>query len=304
MRPFLLRLHRWTSLIFALPLFVIIATGLILSFQPALQHAAIKPGSLSPERLIAMIEQHDPERNARALNIDPMDNRLMLSGPGGNLAIDLSSGETMGEASALSTLFWQSRRIHERLVYGLDPLVPIATGALLGLIALGLMMGWGTWRNNVPGWHRGIAWTLLPLLIISPLTGLALTFSISFTSPAPRAPAMPLREALSLVLANKDPSTLLYIAQRGGRQMVRVMEDGAVRHFLATPEGLKPLENNWPRLIHEGTWRGMWSGAVNIVTSLALLALLFTGVWIWMRRHLRPRRKRAETGPIGAHLTR
>ena len=304
MRPFLLKAHRWTSLLFALPLFVIIVTGLILSFQPALQHAAIKPGSLSAERLMALIERHDPERNARALNIDPMDNRLILSGPAGNVAVDLSSGEKAGEASGLSTLFWQSRRIHERLVYGLDPLVPIATGALLGLIAIGLMMGWGKWRNNVPGWHRGIAWTLLPLLIISPLTGLALTFNISFTSPAPRAPAMPLREALSFVLANKDPATLLYIAQRGGRQMVRVMENGATRHFLATPEGLKPLENNWPRLIHEGTWRGMWSGAVNIVTSLALLALLFTGAWIWIGRRLRPRRKRADMSPIDAHLSR
>jgi uncharacterized iron-regulated membrane protein len=34
MKPWFLKLHRWISLLFALPLVVVLGTGLILSFEP------------------------------------------------------------------------------------------------------------------------------------------------------------------------------------------------------------------------------------------------------------------------------
>ncbi len=34
MKAWLLKLHRWLALVFALPLIVVIATGLVLSFGP------------------------------------------------------------------------------------------------------------------------------------------------------------------------------------------------------------------------------------------------------------------------------
>jgi uncharacterized iron-regulated membrane protein len=39
----LLRLHRWTALVFALPLLTLIVSGLILSFEPVVQFSGIKP---------------------------------------------------------------------------------------------------------------------------------------------------------------------------------------------------------------------------------------------------------------------
>ena len=57
----LLRLHRWLTLVFALPLIVVVVTGLVLSFQPIVQTAAVRPGSLTAERLEALIVRQGRE---------------------------------------------------------------------------------------------------------------------------------------------------------------------------------------------------------------------------------------------------
>src|SRR5262249_35563041 len=46
------------------------------------------------------------------------------------------------------------------------------TYAALALGKLGIPMGWPRLRNTLAGWHKGTAWFLLPLVILSPLTGL------------------------------------------------------------------------------------------------------------------------------------
>lgn len=289
----LLKLHRWTTLIFAVPLLVIIVTGLILSVQPILQHASIAPGSLTADRLLAYLQQYDPAGAARNLSIDPYERRMTLGTPGGPVEIDLDTGRRAETpASPLARLFQESRRIHERLLFGLSPLVPISTGAMLLLALLGVLMGLPKFRNSLSGWHKGVAWVMLPLVVVSPLTGLALTFGISMTSPPPRGAALPLADTIRAVAAVTDPSNLLLVGVRGGRPLVRTMENGEMRAYAATPDGLRPMERNWPRLVHEGNWRGIWSGLVNVLTSLALIALLGTGLLIWARRTFRRRSRR------------
>lgn len=294
-KSLLLKIHRWTTLLFALPLLIVIVTGLILSAQPMLQQAAIKPGALTQERLERLLAQHDPAGEARALAIDPIEQRLTLSVPNrAPLAIDLrTDAAAQNGPGLLSRLFSQSRGLHERLLFGLEPLVPLSTAAMLVLAALGVMMGWPRLRNDLSGWHKGVAWGLLPLLVISPLTGLALTFNISFTTPTPAVGAAPLREAVRLVSAVTDPSNILFIAPRGGRQLARVMEDGAVKTFAISRQGLRTADNNWPRLIHEGNWSGIVSGAINAITAAAMLALLATGLLIWAKRRFRRRPTRS-----------
>jgi uncharacterized iron-regulated membrane protein len=95
--------------------------------------------------------------------------------------------------------------------------------------------------------------------------------------------------------ATTDPSNLLFIAQRGGRQMVRTMENGAVRGYAIAPDGLRLMQDNWPRLIHEGNWNGLWGGLVNAVTAAGMLGLLGTGLLIWAKRRFRRRRPRPAT---------
>ena len=67
-KPWLLRLNRWLTLAFALPLAAIVLSGLVLSVEPAAQVVAAQPGSLTADRVIALLAQHDPEGKARSLS--------------------------------------------------------------------------------------------------------------------------------------------------------------------------------------------------------------------------------------------
>ncbi len=76
--------------------------------------------------------------------------------------------------------------------------------------------------------------------------------------------------------------------------MARVYEGGELRGYAVGSSGVTPLPRNWPRLIHEGNWSALIASPLNVVTSLALLTLLSTGLLIWARRKLRKPRSRAD----------
>ncbi|WP_439357124.1 hypothetical protein [Bradyrhizobium sp. DASA03007] len=67
-----------------------------------------------------------------------------------------------------------------------------------------------------------------------------------------------------------------------------------MRAYAVTSSDVTPLPRNWPRLIHEGNWSALIASPLNVVTSIALLMLLSTGLLIWARRKLRKRRPRSE----------
>lgn len=309
LKPWLLRLHRWTTIVFSVPLAVLIVTGLILSFEPIVQTTGLKPGTLSADRLVALIAEHDPANQARALSIRGYDNVLVLSGGRGpGTEIDLATGKKLEPGgSLLSGLFRESRRLHENFLWGLEEVVVPATIAMLVIAVLGIAMGWPRLRNTVSGWHKGMAWFGLPLVILSPLTGLMIAWGITFAA-AParetgaRAAPLPLAEAVRAIGKTHDPSTIIWLRQRGGRQLARVVEGGEFAVHAVTADGLKPQPRNWPRLLHEGNFAGVWSGLFVVVTSLALVGLMTTGLIIWARRQLRRRNRiRPPAGvPAGA----
>jgi hypothetical protein len=75
-RSLLLKLHRWTTLVFAAPLLVVIMTELVLSSQPIVQQTSIQPGSLTADRLDGLLTQFDPGGDARALTINRFEQRM------------------------------------------------------------------------------------------------------------------------------------------------------------------------------------------------------------------------------------
>ncbi|MBI5114478.1 MAG: PepSY domain-containing protein [Rhodovulum sp.] len=296
-RPLLLRLHRWITLVFALPLAVVLITGLILSFEP--MAAGRSPGTVTAAQLDALLVQHDPAGQARGLFLRPYDGSLTLSGVrGAPLTVDLSTGTERSGPGALAALFGSSRGLHEHLIFDLGWLVTASTIAMLVLAGLGIALGWPRLSHSLAGWHKGVAWVLLPLLILSPLTGLALAFGITLSGPLPAAgPAVPLREAVRMVTAQHDPSALLWVRQRGRDQLARIDVGGEHTVFAVGRDGLVPAGRNWPRLLHEGNWAGTVSALINVVISIAAVALLATGLVLWGRRQLRRRRTR---GPAPA----
>ena len=298
LKPYLLRFHRWLSLAFALPLAVVIVTGLLLSLQPIMQTASIAPGSLTLEKAEALLSRYDPQGAARSLRLDAFQNQLSIGGvgPDGSIDVDLTSGLEAGADHWLSELVRASRGVHERLAFDLDWLVTASTAAMLVLIALGVLMGWPRLANSVSGWHKGTAWVLLPLLVLSPLTGLFLVAGLTFSAPAPRSPPVPILQAVRMIAASHDLSRLEWIRVRGGRQIARLDDGFGQRAFVVSDKGLTPAPTNWPRTFHEGTFWGIWGGIMNLILSLAFMLLNGTGLWIWARRALVRRKPRVRAG--------
>jgi uncharacterized iron-regulated membrane protein len=299
LKPLLLRLHRWITLVFALPLLAIMVTGLILSFEPLASSGGTRAGVVTAQRLAEWMAKYDPGQQVRALTIRHYENTLALSGVGtdGETEIDIRTGiETDEDGGWMSDLFSQSRGLHERLIYDLGWLVTASSFAMLALATLGILMGWPRLRNTLGGWHKLTAWVFLPLLILSPLTGLFLAYRVTFTTPPSTPPvAIKIREAVAVLGATHDLSGLTSVRVRGGRMVARIWEGGELRSFVITPAGATQAQRNWPRLIHEGNWAGSWSAALNILTALVMIGLLCTGLWIYLRRRLRLMARKRET---------
>ncbi len=303
MKPLLLKLHRWIALAFALPLLAVLLSGLVLSFEPWAVDASNVPGSIGAARLGELIDRHDPRGQARALVIRSYDGTLSLgTGRGGGVIVDLSTGEARDGASVVAQAFGLMRGLHERLLLDLGWLVTASTAAMLVISVIGVFMGRPRFANTASGWHKAMAWLPLPLIVLSPLTGLFLAFGISFAGPPPELPQGPplnLREAVESLGADHDLSALVWLRPQGGRYLARIVEGGEYRVYSVTRDGAVPMPRNLPRLLHEGNFAGAWSALMNVALSMAMMGLLGTGLWIWAKRSLMRRKlRRQRTAPV------
>lgn len=295
-KAWFLRLHRWLALIFAAPLMAVLATGLILSFEPALVTATIKSGTLNAEKIQTILDRYDPNKQARAITYRSYDGTLTLgAGRGGGAVIDVATGAKLPGPSALASFLGTTRGLHETLLLNATWLVVASTFAMLVIILLGILMGWPRIANTIAGWHKAMAWGLLPLIVLSPLTGLLMYFGVTFTpangSPVVQAPAPRLIEAVNIIAQDHDLSTLVWLRPMGGRMVARLAE-GEYRTYAVAPTGPTLLPRNWPRLWHEGNFAGGWSAAMNVIISLTMVSLLVTGIWTWIRRRIWMARRR------------
>lgn len=294
-KPLLLKLHRWMALAFALPLLVVMLTGLLLSFEPLLK-ARTPDGTVTLDRLAAVLAAAGPQAERGALFVRGYDGTASI-GRGAAYALATAEPASPGVAAGL---FRTARGLHETLLLDLGWLVTASTIALLLMMLPGLLLGLPRLRHTVAGWHRLGAWLLLPLLIGSPLTGLALAFGITFTAPLPREAGQPapLMETLRAVAERHDLDGLDFVRPIGSARLVRVLDSGGTAvTYRATRQGLEPAPANWPRILHEGNWGGLLGGLANIVASIGLLGLLGTGLWLWTKRTLARqagRRRRAD----------
>ncbi|MBW7949385.1 MAG: PepSY domain-containing protein [Pseudorhodoplanes sp.] len=292
LKAWLLKIHRWITLIFSIPLAILIVTGLVLSFEPALTSGEVSK-AVTLQSVEAALTKHDPAGAARSVVVRGYTGVLSIGlRPGEFAHVDLATNEAVASPGILAQIITTSRRLHETLLLDLGWLVTASTVAMLVLIALGVTMGWPRLRHSLAGWHKGTGWILLPLLILSPLTGLLLAFGVTFATPPAAgsgAPALPLREAIRVVGGQYDLSRVTWIRPMRGALRARVDDGGEMRLFTVTASGLQVTPRNWPRLIHEGNWHGYLSVFVNVVTSVGLVILISTGLLLWARRKLRRR---------------
>lgn len=308
-----LTIHGWAAVVFALPILGVVLTGLLLSFDPIIQVTSVQPGALTTEKVLGWLAEHDPDNKAGALFHRPYDHSFEIDGDDGEVEIDLRTGREFSETAG--GIYWSdwmgwARRTHEHLTIANVELTVISTWIMLLIVVIGILMGLPKIRNTVAGWHKAAAWFLLPLLIVSPLTGLFITYGVTMnfsqSTPPPARPAveqvqgasparpMPLTmaEAVRIIGETKDLSTMTWLRTRGGRLLVRLWEGGEARAYVVSRNGLSPANRNFSRIFHEGTFGGIWGGVMNVIISLALMLLSVTGLWLFVTKQIRKYRNR------------
>ena len=130
-------------------------------------------------------------------------------------------------------------------------------------------------------------------MILSPLTGLAIAFGLTFATPRPqdRAALPPIKQAVQILGEKTDLSGLIWLRNRGGRMLARVNEGGVFQVYQVSIRGVIPASSNWPRALHEGNFAGAWSGLMVLLTSIGMMILMGTGLTLWLRRTFRKRNR-------------
>lgn len=292
-RPTLLLLHRWISVVLAPILLLVLLSAAVLATRPIVGQLGGAPRPVDAPALVRLLDRVDPDGKVQSASISLDGTRVTLQpAPDGGaaLTLDLATGETRPTPF---DLYGFAKRMHEGLFIGAGALVGIGALGMCLVIALGLLLGWRRLEATLLGWHAGIGWLLLPLLVIPPFTGVLVWQHIG----GPRAPEVtptdpPMTIARAIERAVEDGADLTELANarkfRAGsvRLNSRIDADAPDYWIVSAGEGAQQFPGGYGlvRKLHEGTWGGALSGTLSLVGVLGLLGLLGTGVWSWGRR--------------------
>lgn len=289
LKPTLFRLHRWLGLALA-PLFLLIlVSGAVLAVKPMVQSPQT---GIAPAVAAAILERVDPTGEAAMVAADGATLRLDSRGTGPKGTVTVPAGDWITTQSSFD-LFGLAQRLHKDLLVGAGIVVELAAYAMVVIIVTGPFLAPLRLRNTLMGWHRAIGWLLLPVVILTPLTGVLMALHVG-------APAMPvvatankpigLAPAIIAAAQQQDISAVISARKfRGGTVLVSGHDADGAKTVLVDGNGLATrLEgNNVIKQLHEGTWAGSWSGALNFLAAVLLTGLMVSGVVAWGRRHRR-----------------
>lgn len=304
LRFILRRLHRWVALALT-PVFVlVILSGAVLALKPALTAAPAPSTSVSAGELAGALARIDPRGQVSRVTVSPDAGTVTLAsrqadGPSGRF--DIASGAPTAVQPG-PDVFAVVLDLHKNLLLGLGIVVEIAAYAMTALIVMGLLLGLPRLRNTLAGWHLGIGWLALPLVLLAPLTGALMALHIGGAELPPVQPGPPvaLSAALSRVAEQGDDVAVLSARRfRGGSALVYTAGPQGESVRMVQPDGSINMLTGGPGLVHElheGTWGGAWSAGISFMGALALAGLTGTGAWGWWRRRRQQTAGSADAG--------
>jgi sulfite reductase (NADPH) flavoprotein alpha-component len=313
LKPTLFKLHRWIGIGLA-PLFLLIAlSGSLLAFKPTQPHTPDLANEGAPlPQLIALLQKLDPlGQEVDGLMVDAAAEQVTIRSHNpqlqGQYGLDNAirlDGVTEEESF---DLFEFAEHLHKDLLIGADILIQIASYLMVLIIVVAPFLAWPHLRNNLMGWHRGAGWLLLPLVLMLPLTGVLMSLHLGMPElPRMSQPglALSLQEGLQKAQQEFKLEKVTMIQRfRGGSVMLRTQQPGNEKMLIVTDQAVVPLEphGSLVKTLHEGTWAGAWSSALNLLGAAALSLLSVSGLISWLRKRKRRKQRLNErTGNAAA----
>jgi sulfite reductase (NADPH) flavoprotein alpha-component len=215
--------------------------------------------------------------------------------------IDIVSGAIVPDGGG-ENFFAVLHDLHEHLLLGAKPVVEYSAWAMVLLILAGPFLAWPRLSNTVTGWHAGIGWILLPLVLLPAGTIALRTLGIGhpqLIEPTRSSPPVTWASAIARTAA-ADGLARIEAARRlpGGGVAVITGQGPDTRIWIVTGQGVTVTDagRNWMKDLHDGIWAAPWSGWLSLVSAIAMLGLLGTGGVSWGRRRLAARRHSADAG--------
>ena len=293
----LAQIHRWLAITLSPVLVLILLSGIVLAFRPILGSERAAPRArtaVDPVRLAAVIDSLDPRATAMGFFVDD-EGAVHLFAPGtGFPAVDVATGRasTSTEAPPRPTFWDYAHRVHVDLWIGAEGLTLLATLAMIILVVAGPFLSRPRRPRTARGWHVWMGWAAWPLLALLPFSVVMMKIhppiAVSRGAPLP---------SLARVVERASAAGLDVASLRGaqglpgGKAIVMVQGARGGRWLLdgTTATSLHSRVAELGSALHEGTWAGAWSGALNILAAIASLVMLGSGLLSWAR-HRRGRR--------------
>ncbi|MEY6430831.1 PepSY-associated TM helix domain-containing protein [Thioalkalicoccus limnaeus] len=294
-RPLLIA-HRWVALGLTPVFLLILLSGAILAVKPILgtDHSAAPSARVSTDAVAAALAAIDPAGRATAVSLSADGRSIEVKSEDPAVAGTFDVATRTAAASQGFDLFGFALDLHKNLLVGAGLLVEIATYAMVAILVTGVLFGLPRLRNTLGGWHRGIGWFALPLLALLPITGLLMALHIGKPTLPTLAPGEPIGLARAIQAVPQPADGQLVMARRfqAGSALVKTRSaQGEAAHVVESNGQVAVTATpSWVKQLHEGTWAGAWSGVINLLSALLLIAVTVTGLYSWLRRQRRPSR--------------
>ena len=297
----LLLAHRWVGLALA-PLFLLVLlSGAVLAFKPIVEDFQIST-TVDPNILVALLDRVDARGRVRSISVSDRTAILEMRGGDPVVSYDLASGLAIPTPTSFK-LFSIAKRFHKGLLLGLDVLGKFAAYAMLLIVVTGPFLAWPRFRNTLLGWHLSAGWILLPLVLLPPATAVVMTLHVghpAYLPPSPRPISLARGIERAAIAVDLSGFKAARSFRHGGVLITTKGASGGDGYYLSTSEGVISTIGPSPvHAVHEGTWAGTRSGALNLASALALLGLVATGVLSWAQRWRQSARR---TGDAGADI--
>ncbi|TKB53028.1 PepSY domain-containing protein [Ferrimonas aestuarii] len=288
----LAKLHRYLAGILAIPLLLVIFSGLLLAVVPLL--TPTNPSAFTPAQMQHTMERLEQDGMVKFAYALPDHNLIMVAFEGlrGRQFRDLYTGER-GEKTWQMKLSGFAKGMHKGLLVDAGWLVEISTWAMLIITIVGFVLSRPRWSNTNMGWHNSVGWVSGPLSLLVTITALMMLYQ----GHGPRAgkqeaqPSMTLEQSFGQLQNYTVANMQMVKTTPNGYELSWKDNQGQAWSWQpdsqATPQE-KPVR--WARVLHDGTFFGNVGLVVYSLLSMMLLAILFTGYANWIARLRRDRK--------------
>ncbi|TKB48829.1 hypothetical protein FCL40_09290 [Ferrimonas sediminicola] len=299
----LAKLHRYLAALVALPLLLVIFSGLLLAITPLLTpDAETKPTPAQFQHTLKTLErQQGPIRFAFAL---PEHQLVMVAfeGQKGRQFLDLYSGEP-------TELPWQFQLnrfaigLHIKLLVDANWLVELSTWVMLFLSLSGLFLARPKSPKGAMGWHTALGWVGAPLMLLITITGLLMLHPMGGERPKQEPHPSPM--SLDQAFAKLDDAEVaaMRMVRRSPQGITLFWENEQGTRWQWQPdqqESAVTQPTRWTRILHDGSFGGRPAAFIYALLCISVLVLWGTGFYNWLRR---ARLSRPSKAPEGAcHL--